>query len=232
MGTLERYQKKGGFVQLLSLIEGSEPEKTKKFLAIIKQESPAWEQALIEKALNMERLATLGERPLSESLEGIPPNVLAAGLAKEEEGIKKAIITALNPVLQKKIENALRDEPNPSPGNILACQLRMIASVRGAINDGRIKQNQLPESLQISEKIESELAGATWTHTLHNAEVTPVVPEGKTAEATSTAQNTQDEAAMLELKRKMHLLYEENQQLKSQVIEFQHKLSQIKKIVD
>ena len=58
MGMLDRYKKKGGFIQLLNLIETTASPKAEKFLKMIGEESPAWEAEIKKKVLSIDRLAT------------------------------------------------------------------------------------------------------------------------------------------------------------------------------
>lgn len=225
MGTLERYQKKGGFAQIVSLIESSEPEKAKKFLTIIANESPIWEQAIRLKSLTITKIAALGERPLTEGLVTLPANIIAVALAKESTEIRNQFFVALGGNVQKKIENAERDNPEPRLGEIIACQLKIISAIRAAITDGRIKQNQLPSDLQISDNIESQLTNATWTASLQESTLNP------TETGISNDQSSINNEEILDLKRKVHLLLTENNSLKNQLNEAQNRLQQIKKWV-
>lgn len=56
MGMLDRYKKKGGFVQLLQLIETSPSKKQEQFLGLIAEESPAWEDTLRKKILTIDKV--------------------------------------------------------------------------------------------------------------------------------------------------------------------------------
>lgn len=225
MGTLERYQKKGGFSQIVSLIESSEPEKAKKFLTIIASESPIWEQAIRNKSLSIVKIADFAERLLTEALVTLPANIIAVALTKEPLEVRTKFFNALGGNIQKKIENADRDNPEPRAGEIIACQLKIISAIRAAITDGRIKQNQLPTELQIADNIETQLANETWSASL---QVTPLKVSEPLAPKGQPTVNHED---TLDLKRKIHHLIEENQSLKGQLQEAQNRLQQIKKWV-
>ena len=44
---IDRYKKKGGFIQLLNLLETSSKAKQDQFLGLISQESKIWESELL-----------------------------------------------------------------------------------------------------------------------------------------------------------------------------------------
>jgi len=233
MSALERYKKKGGFIQILTLIESSEPAKAEKFLALIAQESKIWAQTIKEKSLTIEKMKTLGEQVLSESLDTIPVPVLANALIKEPIETRNLILPCLNQTSRKKIELAMADNPSPRPGDILACQLRIISACRAAITDGRVKQNQLPKDLQIDEDIETTLSQETWTQALNNLpqEGSPTNLVSQTAQSVSTNSSHSNSNEVTDLKKRLQKLSEENQHLKNQILDLQDKIIQIKKVV-
>jgi hypothetical protein len=240
MSTLERYKKKGGFIQILTLIESSEPAKAEKFLSLIAQESQAWAEAIKEKSLTIHKIKDLDKTAQFEALERIPATVLANGLIKEAAEVRESIFSNLSQTLQKKIELAMNENPDPRPGDILACQLRIIASTRAAITEGRIKQSQLPKELQIPENIETSLSKVTWSQTLRDIvsaktdEPPPPTPSLQASpQVTNTSSNLNNSGGgdVLELKRRIQTLTEENQGLKNQVIELQNKINQVKNIL-
>jgi len=228
MGTLDRYKKKGGFIQILSLIESSEPAKAEKFLSIIAEESQVWADAIKEKALTLDKIKTFSESVLYESLETLPATVLANAMVKSPD-LKDAILPCLSPITRKKIELAMKENPDPRPGDILTCQLRLISACRTAIIEGRVKQTSIPKELQIPENIEMELAHATWAKALSDPNLEIAAQSNPVQTNTNSASETS--AELVELKRRLQKLLEENQHLKSQVIELQNKINQIKKVV-
>lgn len=225
MSTLERYKKKGGFVQILTLIESSEPAKADKFLSIIAQESPIWADAIKQKSLDLTKISSFTEKMISEAFESIPATVLATGLLKEPEAVRNKITSCLSPTLQKKIELAQADNPDPRPGDIIACRLRMIGSCRAAMTDNRIKPSQLPADLRIPEDIETQLSQASWSHALNTIDGEGL---GNLKPASS---NNELPADVTELRNRLSQSEDQVRALKSQVAELQNRIDQIKKIV-
>lgn len=78
MGMLDRYKKKGGFTQLLQLIETSGKAKQEQFLAIVAQESPAWETEIRKKTLTLDKVMTWNPTYLSEIFSRIQILTLAS----------------------------------------------------------------------------------------------------------------------------------------------------------
>jgi hypothetical protein len=220
VSTLERYKKKGGFIQILTLIESSEPTKAAKFLSIIEQESQTWAHAIKEKALTLEKIKKLEKSVLYEAFDALPATVLANAMIKSPD-LKEAIIPCLSAIKQKKTEVAMTENPDPRPGDIIACQLRMISALRAAITEGRVKQSSLPKELQISENIENELTQADWSKALASEKIESSAQSDVSPNSTKTT----------ELQDRLQKLLEENHQLKKQVSDLQNKINQIKQII-
>ena len=66
MGMLDRYKKKGGFIQLLQLIETSNKQKQEQFLGIVAQESVIWEAEIRRKSLTLEKMLKWNATYLAE----------------------------------------------------------------------------------------------------------------------------------------------------------------------
>ena len=87
MAMLDRYKKKGGFVQLLQLIETSPKAKQEQFLSLIASESPAWEEALRKKTITAEKILSWAPEVLAEVVTRLPPltvSVILHGMASDE----------------------------------------------------------------------------------------------------------------------------------------------------
>lgn len=219
MSTIDRYKKKGGFIQILSLIESSEPAKAQKFLDIISQESKVWAQAIIDKSLTVSKISHFEERALIEALGGLPATVMAVALKDEPKEVRDRILSSQSQTQQKKIENAESDNPEPRPGDIISCKIRLVTSTRQAITEGRIKMSSLPLDLQISENVETELSSANWSNALNQ------VTEPKATSSESQSPETKQEIA--ELSKKAQKLQTE---IKSAQIELALVLEKLKKL--
>lgn len=80
MGMLDRYKKKGGFNQLLNLLETSSKTKQDQFLSLIQQENPNWEEALKKRILSIDKVMSWDKEALSEILTRVQPLTLTVAL--------------------------------------------------------------------------------------------------------------------------------------------------------
>ncbi|MFN9067220.1 MAG: hypothetical protein ACK5V3_08325, partial [Bdellovibrionales bacterium] len=78
MGMLDRYKKKGGFIQLLQLIETSSKSKQDQFLGLIAQESPNWENEIRKKMITLDKVLEWNPVYLSEIFSRLHPLTLAS----------------------------------------------------------------------------------------------------------------------------------------------------------
>ena len=157
MGTLDRYKKKGGFLQLLTLLESSTPAKQEQLLDIIAQESLLWKVILIKKMITFERILSWGPPILAEIFMNLPPDVIAISLKnlKPEEiathmsGMHKWEVTRVRIQLQIV---------NPTPGEVITCHHKVVAEVRRLLSEGTLSVNQLDPELYIPDKIEEKIS--------------------------------------------------------------------------
>lgn len=89
MGMIDRYKKKGGFIQLVNLIETTGADKKEKFLKMIADENPTWEAAIKQKMLTMDRMSNWNQSFLMEFMPQVPAMAVACAiynLSDEKEG--------------------------------------------------------------------------------------------------------------------------------------------------
>ncbi|MBS1971186.1 MAG: hypothetical protein JSU04_12810 [Bdellovibrionales bacterium] len=234
MGMLDRYKKKGGFVQLLTLIETSGGKKQEQFLGLINQESPAWEQELKKKMLTVDRVFTWPQDVMSEILTRLQPLTLCVCLhGRSSEEIEK-ILTPLPPISKRKITDQM-GELNPNPAEKATCEMKLITEVRGIAASGYIKFEKFDADLFIEENIEERLnhsdSGLAF---LSKIEIN-YTDDSKPASSSSSAQPSSSGggsggAEMDQMRRKVNQLMLENNSLKQEVHTLRDKLAQIKKI--
>lgn len=159
MGMLDRYKKKGGFVQLLMLIESSGRQKQDQFLALIAQESPTWENAIRQKCLSLEKILGWEESHLREVLTRVQPLTLATALGGMGKEKSEAILSCLSGAEQRKIQQIV-DESRATPAEISTCVLKIVAETRAFATSGIIKLDKIDSALVIPENIEEQLQSA------------------------------------------------------------------------
>jgi hypothetical protein len=235
MGMLDRYKKKSGFVQLLTLIETSGGKKQEQFLGLIYQESPAWEQELRKKMLTANRIFTWPQDVMSEILSRLQPLILCVSLhGRDAEEIGK-ILSPLPPITKRKLVDQIA-ELNPSPAEKATCDMKLITEVRAIAASGYIKFEKFDADLFVEENIEERLNHSdTGLAYLSKIDITyndntksSSIKEAMNS-STSAVSGTHSQELDL-LKRKMNQLAQENSALKQEVHALKDKLAQIKRI--
>lgn len=157
MAMLDRYRRRGGFVQLLNLIESSSTQKRENFLGLIAQESKIWEEEIRKRILSFQRILTWNPQYLSEIFTRVQPLTMAIAFFNSPPEEVTSAFSGLSPSLTKKIE-LLHSELNPSPAEIFTCQVKIIEETRQLIQKSILKLEKVDPELFIHEKIEEVLA--------------------------------------------------------------------------
>lgn len=241
MAMLDRYKKKGGFVQLLQLIESSGKTKQEQFLALIAAESPAWEEAIRKKSLTLDKILSWNQVYLGEVLTRVQPLTLATafnGMPKENV---ERILSCIGISDRRKIQQVI-DESNPTPAEISTCIMKIIMETRSMIQSGILKMDKIDPEMMIADHFEEHLnkvhlqraiegSGLTVTNpvTEGSGEPSPLNFDGpKAAPASESSGRYSEEIEFL--KKKVHQLVAENASLKQEIAVMRGKLDQIRKI--
>lgn len=150
---LDRYKKKGGFIQLLNLLETSSKAKQEQFLTLISQESTIWESELKKRLLSVDKIVEWPREPLSEIISRIQPLTLAVALRHFDHAKKEEITNVLSQSDKRKILN-LVDETNPNTAEISTCLHKIVVETRALIQQGTIKLEKFNPDLVVPENIE------------------------------------------------------------------------------
>jgi hypothetical protein len=232
MGMLDRYKKKGGFIQLLNLIETSGGRKQEQFLGLISQESPAWEQELKKKVLTVERIFSWPNDVMSEVLSRLQPLTLCVSLwGRAPEQIEK-ILAPLPPISKRKLMDQMA-ELKPNPAEKATCEMKMISEVRAIVASGYFKFEKYDADLFIEENIEERLnhsdSGLAYLNKIDINYSDSSSSESKevSGSAAHSSGNSQEVDLM---KRKITQVMHENNVLKMENQMLKDKLMQIKKI--
>lgn len=243
MGMLDRYKKKGGFVQLLNLLETSSKTKQDQFLNLIHQENPHWEEALKKRILNIEKVMSWDKETLSEIITRVQPLTLTVALRYFSEERRDTILNVLSQSEKRKIQN-LVSETNPNPAEIATCISKIIAEVRALIQQGIIKLDKVDPEISIPENIEDQLNQRSQTNFINYENSTSSEAKKDSNSDSETTldfsgfdkkkvEDKMDSSSKDELeflKRKVNTLVQENSHLKQEVAVLRNKLEQIKKI--
>lgn len=232
MGMLDRYKKKNGFVQLLTLIETSGNKKQEQFLGLINQESPAWEQELRKKMLNVERIFRWPQDVMSEVLSRLQPLTLCVSLHGRSTEEVDRILAPLPPITKRKLTDQIA-ELNPNAAEKATCEMKLITEVRAIVASGYIKLEKFDADLFIEENIEERLnhsdSGLAYLSKIDITYSDDSKPSAaKESSGSSSSGGGSQEVDLM--KRKINQLMQENSSLKQEVHTLRDKLAQIKRI--
>jgi len=148
MSTLARFRKPKGLLQLIKLIETSEPEKRKQLLTLIAKEDPGWAHMVQTKALSFQRILGWPESVLEKVFEQIPASLLTAliQMANGEEARK--IQTCLPRRLQKEVDQLNRDRRYTREEKSVALT-RLLTVIRDLQDQGVLVFSNFDPSLDI-----------------------------------------------------------------------------------
>lgn len=217
---LDRYKKKGGFHQLVQLIETSPEKKQEQFLSLIANESPVWEEALRKKRLQLDRIYSWDHQYLAEIFSRLQPLTLASALHGNPSEQIDLLLSCLPPISRRRI-NDLLSETNPSPAEKVTCMMKIISEVRGFLTQGLIKLEKVDPELQIPDNIEEILS------------ISAPISVGMTVVSAPEAVETNDGNAQSEIdfyRRKCNQMASEVNALKHENSVLKDKLAQIKRI--
>lgn len=153
---LGRYQKTGGFIQILKLIETCGKQKQDNFLNIIHEEDPKWAGAIKEKMLSVEKVFTWPEDVLGEICGRLQQMTLATakpGLS-EPDWIK---LTKTLSHSQRRSIDDLAASKKSAPAEISAAFVKIIEEVRSMIKDGYLRVEKFAPELHIEDDIEEKI---------------------------------------------------------------------------
>jgi hypothetical protein len=230
MGMLSRYQKSGGFLQLLNLIETCGPQKQEKFLNMIDEEDPRWSDAIRKRMLSIKRIFSWNQEILAEIVVRLPELTIGVALHGLDDESREKFLAMLSHSQKRKIEEHY-DSKSPSPGEISATFVKIIEEVRSMLTQGYLRPDQFDADLTIEEDIEDKImesfvASSGGADNGAGSSDTPTPDMSGLSVVGSDAKN----ADVVALKKQIIALNNENTQLKSMVRRLEDKLSQIRKI--
>ena len=225
MDLLRRYQKPGGFLQLVKLIETCTAAKQVKMINIIEKESPRWAEEICNKILSMERICSWDKKLLANIVAHLKELTLSVIIrSNSPEQIKEAVKT-LSPAQKRRIDD-LANTKDPTPGEVASAHIRIISEVREMINQKSINLPTVDPDLVIEEDIEEKLSQLV----LLEKDLTPVttckVPTPQLAPRSVTPTKKREH----ELKIEVTKLRQENQQLKQKIEVLANKLHSVHSI--
>lgn len=225
MSMLERYRKKGGFVQLLNLIETSDKEKQERFLKLINAENPLWESELRKKMLTIERIMAWDSIYLREIFPRVPAlqlAMVAGGLPSDKSEKFKSILT----FKELKGVTEILESKTPSPAETIAGQMKLFTEIRKMIQEGCLKLETICPEMSIDDNIEEQLNSGKIKHKFEG----PKSVKSDSELNCKTDDKTVSSDEIQALRKKLVALTQENHSLNNENQILKDKLEQIRKI--
>ncbi|MDZ4660472.1 MAG: FliG C-terminal domain-containing protein [Pseudomonadota bacterium] len=151
MGMLDRYRRKGGFLQLLKLLEGCAPAKQAQLLDVIQKEDADWASLLKKKMLSLEIIFNWKAETLAEFTHLLPPKTLAYAVKKLGPDALQKAITCFAHTKKREIEDIFSSS-SPSPGEMLAATGKIIEKVRELTDNGTLKFERFAPELTLDDE--------------------------------------------------------------------------------
>lgn len=174
MGMLDRYKKKGGFLQLVNLIETSTKDKQEKFLSLIAIESAVWAEAVETKCLTLEKVLAWNTAYVAEVLPRLP-HMQVAMIVGGIPARAPEILAILPYGDRKKVEDIVATKKITPAEFQLGCS-KLFEEIRKMTNEGLLKFENFDPSLAIPDKIEDLLGQSEFQKSLKAAPSAPVKP--------------------------------------------------------
>jgi FliG C-terminal domain len=226
MSMLSRYQKPGGFIQLLQLIETCGKAKQENFLNIVEGEDIRWAQAIKEKMLTVEKIISWDDTVLAEIAARLQPLSLATFLhgLKKEDGDR--LLRTFSHAQKRNIDDLFTSK-KPNAAEINAAYLKVLQEVRYMIMHAFIRVDKFAPEMVIPEDIEDTLGKPLHIQTPHTAQHMPTNSRGPVKIHAVDGPGSDD---VPHLRSQVVSLSHENEQLKNDLRVAREKLAQIKKI--
>ena len=151
MSMLKRYRKKGGFKQLLCLLETCAPKKCEQLLNLIKVEDSHWHQILSEKMISIEKIYSWDSSIITEIVTILPIRTMAIALKGAPEGSFEKTCECLTHFKRRELEELFKDL-KAGPGEILAAQIKFVEKVRELADNGILVFERFAPELVIDER--------------------------------------------------------------------------------
>lgn len=227
MAMLSRYQKSGGFLQLLKLIETCGKSKQENFLRIIEEEDPRWSDTIKMKMLTVPVIFSWPEEALAEVAARLQPITLATIKHGIDETEWEKFMKTFSHSQKRNIDDLADKEP--SDGEVTAAYIKVIEEVRNMVAEGYLKLEKFAPDLAIGDDIEEKIgqslgfASSATTDDLEDGGAPNMEGFGSEAKAG-------DPAEVKQLRMQVQRLAHENNQLKNENKILKEKIGNIKKL--
>ena len=152
MSLLNRFKKQGGFIQLLQLIESTEPSKQKSLLHLVGQEDPGWAHLVRLKSLTADRILNWPNEVLSKILSHLSSPVIAVLYNNGSESQRTKILLCLPQRIVREVQELATNIPSGT-SEVTTAQLKLVQTSRDLNNSGQIDFLKFDPSLHVEHKL-------------------------------------------------------------------------------
>jgi len=228
MGMLDRYRKPGGFIQLLKIIETCGIQKRAKLLDSINTEDAAWEEALKEKIITVDRILSWPPQVLNEVFANQKDQTLAFAMDKIPSQIWNLSTNSFSHQRKRNISN-IKTEKKSTDALVSSAFIEIIEGAREMYCIGDLHFKEFAVSLCVPDGIE-ELLGKNEGPDLSGFDKLDEMKEEKKIISKSKLDSTV-QSHISNLKDRATVLRKENNALKQEVVELEQKLDKVRKLL-
>lgn len=156
MKVLARYQRDGGFIELLSSVEMADPRQKEKLLSNIENENYHWANEIRDKMLNVHRILSWPNDVINTISSNLPDEVLATFLCSLRPVVWERFLRHLSPSVQEDLRGAAQGL-SPSEGELNAATAFVIQKTRELVLTGKIPIQEFDYLLEVQPGIEEIL---------------------------------------------------------------------------
>lgn len=148
MSTLARFRKPNGLIQLIRLIETSEPDKRKKLLELVAKEDPGWAHMVQSKALSLERILSWPDDTLYQIFGKVPAPLLASLTQEISETEVMRFKSLLSASVRREVEELASQKRASTQERWVAC-IKVFQCVRELQDEGSLRLASIDPGLDI-----------------------------------------------------------------------------------
>lgn len=152
MSMLNRFRKKGGFHQLLLLLESCDPTKQKNLLSLVAQEDPGWAYLFKVKTITFEKLIGFDDQLWLDLIPHLNHKVIGDFISHLEAKQKSRILILLDYSSQRIVSQMLL-EKTPTISQQGTAFIKIVQTVRDLEDKKIINFVHYDPSLVIDQKI-------------------------------------------------------------------------------
>jgi hypothetical protein len=233
MSMISRYKKKGGFLQLLNLMETSGAAKQEKFLKLIEEEDARWSEAIKTKMLTVKKIFSWDDNTVAEIVARLNDLTVATALHGLDEAAKEKSFKMMAQARKKKIEDIMKEKV-PNTAEISTIFVQILTEVRSLIAQGYIYIEKIDPNLVVDSAIEEKLSQSTLFTMGQETTSDKSTPAASGysqphLDAPAHKSSAKDSGEVEALKRRLNQLLAENTHLKEKLMQAESKLANIRK---